>query len=583
MRLLTILSLLLAALVAQAGAVVASMRVFSVRDYGAVGDGVALDTTAINKTIEAAAGAGGGIVRFPAGTYLSFSIRLKSNLTLSFEEGSTLMAATPAADFGAYDFPESNEWGEKFQYQDFGHSHWHNSLIWGENLENISLLGPGLIHGKGLVRNPGGRRSEGPNGTAVNLPAVAGSSSGRANAPGVGPISPPAGGASALPGNVMGVGNKAIGLKNCRNVVIRDLSLLLCGHFAVLATGVDNLTIENLTVDTNRDGFDLDACRKVTVTNCRVNTPNDDAIVLKSSYALGIFRDTEDVSITGCFVSGYDAGTFLNGTKQHTLERAPDRDGPTGRIKIGTESSGGFKRVTITDCIFEHSRGLALETVDGGVIEDITIEGLVMRDIVNSPIFIRLGNRGRSPAGTPVGAIRRVKISDVTVTNADARYASIIAGLPGHPVEKVDLKNIRIEYKGGLTLEQVAQQPTELINSFFLRGPGLTGPRDPFAPPEQEKAYPEPSMFGLLPAYGFFVRHARNVSLENVEVSYTREDKRSPVVLQDVAGIAFARFKAERAGGVPLFVLKNVTGFTATNNAGFADVHREKVEDEAIR
>jgi polygalacturonase len=303
--------------------------VFNVRNFGAAGDGVALDTEAINRTIKTASAAGEGTVLFPAGTYLSFSIRLESNITLSFEAGSTLVAASPAPGFGAYDPPEPNEWGEKFQYQDFGHSHWHNSLIWGENLENISIVGPGRIHGKGLVRNAGTRHSDGPNGTPAINPA------GVATGPGFSSMSSalPVGGAM-LPGNVVGAGNKAIALKNCHRVTIRDVSLLSCGHLAVLATGVDQLVMENVSVDTNRDGFDVDGCRQVTISRCRVNTPNDDGIVLKSSYALGVFRDVEDVRIADCAVTGFDVGTLLDGTRQKTMERAPDRDGPTGRIKL---------------------------------------------------------------------------------------------------------------------------------------------------------------------------------------------------------------------------------------------------------
>src|SRR5207302_6212014 len=135
------------------------------------------------------------------------------------------------------------------------------------------------------------------------------------------------------------------------------------------------------------------------------------------------------VTITNCFVSGYDIGSLLDGTFQRTVTRAPDRDGPTGRLKFGTESNGGFRNITISNIVFDHSRGLALETVDGGPIEDIAITNLTMRDIVNSPIFIRLGNRARGPEGTPVGVIRRIRISNLSVDNADPRYPSLIAGL----------------------------------------------------------------------------------------------------------------------------------------------------------
>src|SRR6185295_9268516 len=109
-----------------------------------------------------------------------------------------------------------------------------------------------------------------------------------------------------------GLGNKAIALKRARNVTLKDFSVLNGGHFALLATGVENLTIDNLKVDTNRDGFDIDACRNVRISNSYVNSPNDDAIVLKTSYALGEAKATEDVTITSCHVSGFDIGTMLD-------------------------------------------------------------------------------------------------------------------------------------------------------------------------------------------------------------------------------------------------------------------------------
>lgn len=546
---------------------------YNVRTFGASGDGKTLDTDAINKAIQAAATAGGGTVHFPAGTYLTFTIRLQSNITLQFDSGATLLAATPAAGFGGYDAPEVNEWGERFQYQDFGHSHWRNSLIWGENLDHISIVGFGRIDGStGLVRNAsmngrGGRAgANGPNNTPE--PGTAPSQASTTITPGT------------LRGG--GLGNKAIALKNCRNVTLRDFSILMAGHFAVLATGVDNFTIDNLNVDTNRDGFDIDACRNVRISNCSVNAPGDDAIVLKSSYALGEARPCENITITNCQVTGYDSGSFLDGTFKRTLERAADRDGPTGRIKLGTESNGGFKNITIANCVFDRSRGLALETVDGGVIEDITITNLTMRDITTAPIFIRLGHRARGPEGTKAGAIRRIQISHVTVKNADPRYPSIIAGLSTHPVEDVHLSDIHIEHRGGISMEQVAQQPAELVNTFFLRGPNVTGPRDPFAPPEQEKAYPEPSMFGLLPAHGLYVRHAKNVSVRDVEVRFVTEDNRPAVVLDDVEKAAFSAVNMQRGAGAPLFVLRNVRDFAARDCTGLADVKRAVAKNESL-
>ncbi len=574
-------------------------RIYDVRAFGATGDGKTLDTAAINKAIEAAAAAGGGTVQFPAGTYLSFSIRLKSHIALRLEPGSTIVAATAGPDVvGDYDAAEPNEWGDK-QYQDFGHSHFHNSLIWGDNLEDVSITGPGVIFGKGLSRanggggggNRGGRgqagAAAGAGGFGPNGTPIPGEAAGRpAGAPPAAPAAgaPPAGGGPRGGGGGFGNtgGNKSLALKNCRNVTLRDFSILQGGWFAMLATGVDNFTIDNVKVDTNRDGFDIDSCRNVRISNCSINAINDDALVLKSSYALGELRACENFTITGCQVSGFDPGSFLDGTYKRTQMQANDRDGPTGRIKFGTESNGGFKNITIANCVFDRSRGIALETVDGGIIEDITISNITMRDVSNSPIFLRLGNRARGPEGTAPGIVRRVTISHINASNVDPRYPILIAGLPGHPIEDLRISDVRVVYRGGLSLEQAAQQPDGLVNTFFLRGPGLAGPRDAYVPPEQEKAYPEPSMFGLLPAYGIYVRHAARVRFSDIEVGFEKDDTRPAVVLDDVAGAEFDHLKAQRAGGAPLFVLRKVTGFSVRNSPGVADTQRTTADQESL-
>ncbi len=316
--------------------------VYDVRTFGAKGDGRAIDTPAINAAIDAAAASGGGTVYLPAGRYLSYSIRLKSHITLQLGAGAILAAAEPSPEKGRYDAPEPNEHD---LYQDFGHSHWQNSLIWGIGLEDVEILGPGRIDGAGLTRRgPGARWAR----AAGDRPLSMGAAAGRSGDP-----------EAAARQSMDGQGNKAIALKLCRNVRLRGFSVLNGGHFAILATGVDNLSIDDLTIDTNRDGIDIDACRHVRISNTAVNSPNDDAIVLKSSYALGARRTTENVSITNCQVSGFDVGTFLAGTFGKTQERAPDKDGPTGRIKLGTESSGGFRNITIANCAFTRSRGLA--------------------------------------------------------------------------------------------------------------------------------------------------------------------------------------------------------------------------------
>ncbi|HEU5472679.1 MAG TPA: glycosyl hydrolase family 28-related protein [Actinophytocola sp.] len=483
---------------------------FDVTRYGARGDGVTIDSPAINRAIEAAAAAGGGTVRLPAGTFASYSVRLRSNVILQLDRGATLLAAAPR-DGAGFDHPGR---GAGNAYQDFGHSHWRAALIWGEDLDHIGIAGPGRIDGAALVRE-------------------------------MGPDSPP------------GTGDKAIALRLCRDVDIRDVTIVRGGHLAILPTGVDRLTIHNVTIDTVRDGINVDCCRDVRISGCTVNTHGDDAIVLKSSYALGRARTTERVTITGTTVSGYDPGTRLDGTRQRALPAAPDGDGPTGRIKLGTESTGGFRDIMVSGVVFERCRGLALETVDGGVLEDVTVQGVTMREVSNAPIFLRLGARLRGPAPRRPGRLRRITISDVTVDGADPRYPSTIAGLPGHPVEDVRLSGLRVRMRGGLSMTHAAGQPAELVNPFFFAEPA---PRRPYAVPERARAYPEPSMFGVLPAWAFYVRHATGLRCDDVEIRFSEPDTRPAIVLDDVHCAQFRRLRLSTAGA-PAFALRGVTGF----------------------
>lgn len=511
--------------------------VYDVKTFGAKGDGKALDTAAINKTIDAAAAVGGGTVYFPAGNYLSVSIHLKSNIALYLDQGATIVAANTSKE-AQYDPPEPNQWEA---YQDFGHSHWHNSLIWGENLTNVSILGPGMIWGKGLVRTGNQSRTQAQN-DALNA--------NRANEP-----KTPFGYPNPRDAVEPGWGNKSIALKSCRNVLIRDITILHGGHFAILATGVDNLTIDNLKIDTNRDGIDVDACKNVRISNCTVNSPFDDGICPKSSFALGYARATENVTITNCQVSGYDEGTLLDGTFKREFRNQNGTFSPTGRIKFGTESNGGFKNITITNSVFDYCRGLALESVDGALLEDVTISNITMRDISNSPFFLRLGGRMRGPQGPAVGALRRVIISNVIVYNAEPRYASIISGIPGHDIEDVTLNNIRIYYKGGGTKEQAALQP-----------------------PEKETDYPEPTMFGEMPAYGFFIRHVRGLQMSDISLKLLKEDARAPYIISDGKSIDLNHVQMDRATSVPNFILNEVEDFSLRQSYPLKDLLLPKVK-----
>ena len=456
---------------------------YNVMDFGAKGDGTHIDSPAINAAIEKVANEGGGLVILPAGTYLSYSIRLKSNITLRLERGAVLKAA-PVTETMGYDEAEPNS----STYQDFGHSHWHNSLLWGENLHDVTLEGEGLIDGTGVLSRWGPRQHEAR----------------------------------------MTLANKALALKDCQRVTVRGLSFKECGHFALLLTGVDDLVIEGVTADTNRDAFDIDCCERVVIRNCRVNTLNDDAIVLKCSYALNREKPTAHVLIEDCEVSGYDVGSLLDGTNTTNTEKAPDGDGPTGRIKLGTESNGGFQDITIRRCTFTHCRGLALETVDGAAMRNIEVSDLTMRDICNSPIYIRLGDRMRAPAGFHPSSIDGIRIRNVNVEDADSRYACLIAGIEGQPVRNIVIENLKVQFRGGLTRDDVREQ----------RG------RNPFFIPEARKDnesgeahYPEPSAHGIQPAWGFSISHAEDITLKNIHLETLKHDERPAFFLHETARI----------------------------------------------
>ncbi len=491
----------------------ANRTVYSVRDFGATGDGQTLDSPAINRAIETCARAGGGTVYLPAGTYLSGSLRLKSNIHLYLDAGSVLLGAPQSLK--AYDEEEPFQ-GPAFQ--DGGHTYFHNSLIWGEGLTNISITGPGLINGGGLVSNDG--REDRVSGF-LNF--------GRPNAPGVSAAPPTNGWPERL-------GNKAIALKCCRNVLLRDFTIFHGGHFAIITTGCDGLTVDNVTMDTNRDGIDIDCCRNTTVSNCRINAPIDDALCPKSSFALGSNVITENLTIVNCQVSGFQEGTLLDGTMKPSRRR-------NGRIKFGTEANGGFRNITIANCTFRGCMGLALEEVDGGILENITINNLAMMDVAGYPIYITTGKRNRGPNVTTPSRARNILISNVVATGIDPMSGVQITGLPGQPIEGVRLENIRLVFKGGGTQADAARVPPEL-------GTG----------------YPEPGNIGVMPAYGVFARHVKDLELANVRLSFEKEDLRPAIVCDDVDGLELDNFKPQLAEGVAAARFESVRGLTIRNS-----------------
>jgi len=481
-------------------------NVFNVRSFGAVGDGKNLDSPAINQAISAAAEAGGGTVLLPAGTYLSGSIHLQSNIHLLIDAGATVLGAPQSLN--VYDETEPFP---GIAYQDGGHCYFHNSLIWGENLTNVFITGHGTINGGGLTRDSG------------ILDKMCGYDHfQRLNTNVFKPVR---------------LGNKAIALKLCKNVLIRDITIFHGGHFGILVTGCDNLTIDNVTIDTNRDGMDLDCCRNTVVSNCRINSPNDDGLCPKSTYALGETRLTENLTIVNCQVSGFKEGTLLDGTMV-------PQPGGLGRIKFGTEASGGFRNCTVANCTFRSCRGLALEEVDGGILENITINNLSMMDVQHYAIYLTTGKRNRAPDVKTPSRMRNILISNVIADGVGKMSGIQIMGLPEQPIEGVRLENIRLTSRGGGTEKDAAIHPKEL-------GAG----------------YPEPDGIGTLPAYGIFARHVKDLELANIHVNFLTNDFRPAAMFADIDGLEIDDLKPQVADGVqPAVFADNVRGITIRNS-----------------
>ena len=288
-----------------------------------------------------------------------------------------------------------------------------------------------------------------------------------------------------------------------QDITVEDVTLRNSGCWMQHYLACDRVQIRGIKVfnrnNYNNDALDLDGCHDVVVSDMMADS-DDDAITLKSTSP----RLCENIVIHDCIVSSHCNG-----------------------IKLGTETNGGFRNINISNCIVKPSedqstqffgdslkRGtsaISLEIVDGGILENVHVSGIVVEG-TESPIFIRLGNRARGYAqGVPVekvGNIRGVHLSNITVNNA-GRTGCSITGLPGHPVEDIWLSDITIHQQGGCK--------------------NVAVPAD-----EKEKEYPEATMWGVLPAKGFFVRHARNVNFRNVTITTTQADERPEYVKVDV-------------------------------------------------
>jgi polygalacturonase len=284
---------------------------FNVKDYGAKGDGSANDTSAINKAITAANSAGGGTVRFPSGTYKSSnSIHMKSNVTLQLDSGSTIKGASGTG----YDAPESNS---NDKYQDYGHSHFHNAMIWGDKLTNIGFTGSGTIDGGGhlITGNPD-----------------------------------------------KGQADKIISLTRCTNLTLSGITLKSGGHFAALINGCDHVVSDHLTIRTadDRDGWNIISTTNVTITNADI-AANDDALPFKSDYALGAKMANGHVSVTDSKLSAGCCNALMFGSET-----------------CGDFSDYNFQRITITGA---GKSGLGMVSMDGANISDVHYRDITLSGV----------------------------------------------------------------------------------------------------------------------------------------------------------------------------------------------------------
>jgi polygalacturonase len=435
---------------------------------GAKGDGVVLDTAAIQKAIDTCAAAGGGVVWFPSGNFLSGTIVLKNNITLHISPGATL-------------------WGSK-RIEDYNPYH----LIYAKDAENIAIEGGGVINGNGLSYFDTNSQFSPEQWFLFKY-------------------------------NSKERPSPLIELVTCHNVRVEDLSIRNSPGWTIHPLGSDGVKIHAISIVNHRqgpstDGIDVDSSRNVQISDSYIEA-GDDCIVIKTTGRLGgKTMPSENITVTNCVLGS----TWNN-------------------VKLGTESLGEFKNISISNCVMFRIAGslrppmggLAIEMVDGSTLDGLVATNLTMREVA-APIFIRLGNRGRGMQTPVPGTLQNVSISNVVATGATLTTA--ITGLPGHPVRFVSLDNINITMKGG---------------GKEKRGLDVA---------ENAEKYPEAAMFGTLPAYGFYVRHVEGLTMRNVQVRWEEPDARPAAIFDEVRDLDIDGFQPEGVAAQPALWLNNVVG-----------------------
>ncbi|PXY46709.1 glycoside hydrolase family 28 protein [Flavobacterium hydrophilum] len=454
---------------------------FPITSYGAIADGKTINTIAIQKAIDATFKNKGGRVVFSKGTFLSGSIILKSNVSLYFEEGALLLGSTNPKDYPNMTFegrPDSPKKDDNSQM----------ALIIAHKANNISLKGKGIIDGQGLK-------------LALNIDSL--------HHAGIA-VDPKYSLRRNRPNETMRP--KLFRFSQCENIAIEGLTAGEASCWGLSFELCNKLVLDNLKIVNrsywNNDGIDITDCKNVKVTNCDINTA-DDGICLKSYYP-GFYNDS--VYIANCTIRS-----------------------SASAIKFGTASFGGFKNVVIKDIkVYDTFRSaIAIESVDGAFIENIEVSNINAVNTGNA-IFIRLGNR----SGDKPGNIKNVSLKNIKVqvpfgrpdSNYDLRgpevdffhnpFPSSIVGLKGYAVENVTLENIEINYPGRAS-KGMAYIPLNRLNQV----------------PEAAQDYPEFSMFGELPAYGFYVRHVNGINFKNIKLTLTDSDFRPAFVFDDVQNL----------------------------------------------
>jgi Glycosyl hydrolases family 28 len=458
---------------------------YDVYEFGAKSNGVANDTAAVQAAIDLAAARGGGVVVFPAGRYLSGTLHLRSNVSLRLSEGAVLIASPDDADFDPYEAPPSGSISPNPISWAFANKFRHRE---------VSRYGLRILH----------ETVDNPDTTYAHYSLIVGDHVSNVTIEGPGTID----------GNrTQRGGPKLIALKNCRHITIRGLTLRNAPSYNISLIGSEDADLENLRIINGyADGIDPDNSRFVRIANCYIDTW-DDAICAKASLALGRRLATENLVVTNCILRTSNAG-----------------------FKFGTESEGGLRDVSLTNCVVMRrdfgrrpNTGIAIESVDGGKVNNVVISNVVMRGVY-TPVFLRLGNRGRGMIEPRPGEMRNISISNVMVL--DSMEPSSITGLPGFPIHDVTLSNFIVSEAGA---------------GIFA---GLEVPELP-------RIYPFGGMFGLLPAYSLYARHVDGLSISNWRARWQLPDARPAAVFDDVSNLQVVGFRAAAVGGQKAVILLN--------------------------